>query len=116
MEYRRGSHTVTAMSYHLVWVTKYRYQVLIGDVKFRVRELVRQICAHHEVVIVRGHVSKDHVHILVTTPPQYSASYLMQKSKAARRECFSRNFPSCGNAIGGNISGHAAISRQQWEL
>jgi putative transposase len=93
MEYRRGSHTVTAMSYHLVWVTKYRYQILVGDVKFRVRELVRQICAHHEVNIVRGHVSKDHVHLLVATPPQYSASYLMQKIKGRTSRVLQQEFP-----------------------
>ena len=32
MEYRYGSHTVFNIEYHFVWVTKYRYQVLIGDV------------------------------------------------------------------------------------
>ena len=32
MDYRYGSHTVYEIEYHLVWVTKYRYKVLIGDV------------------------------------------------------------------------------------
>ncbi len=27
-EYRKGSHTVTRMTVHIVWVTKYRYHVL----------------------------------------------------------------------------------------
>lgn len=93
MDYRRGSHTVTAMSYHLVWVTKYRYHVLTGEVKHRVRELVRQICAHHEVSIVQGHVSKDHVHILVATPPQHAASYLMQKIKGRTSRVLQQEFP-----------------------
>lgn len=42
MDYRYGSHTVHKIKYHFVWVTKYRYQVLQGDVGQRVRELVRQ--------------------------------------------------------------------------
>ena len=41
MEYRYGSHTVFQIEYHFVWVTKYRYQVLKGEVAERVRELVR---------------------------------------------------------------------------
>ncbi len=44
MDYRYGSHTVYSVEYHFVWVTKYRYKVLKGDVAARVRELVRQTC------------------------------------------------------------------------
>lgn len=40
MEYRYGSHTVFNIEYHFVWVTKYRYPVLNGDVALRVRDLV----------------------------------------------------------------------------
>ena len=32
MEYRRGSHTVYNLEYHIVWITKYRYKVLTGEV------------------------------------------------------------------------------------
>jgi putative transposase len=42
MEYRYSSHTVFQIEYHFVWVTKYRYKVLSGDVAERVRELVRE--------------------------------------------------------------------------
>ena len=64
MEYRYGSHTVFQIEYHFVWVTKYRYKVLTGDVAERVRELVRETCEAFEIRIVKGVVSKDHVHIL----------------------------------------------------
>ena len=59
------------IEYHFVWVTKYRYQVLIGDVALRVRELVRQTCEAFEIQIIKGVVSKDHVHIFVSAPPTY---------------------------------------------
>jgi len=51
MEYRKGSHTIYNLQYHLVWVTKYRYHVLTGEVKLRVREIIRQICMRHELYI-----------------------------------------------------------------
>ena len=44
MEYRYGSHTVFKIQYHFVFVTKYRYQVLKGDVGLKVRELIRETC------------------------------------------------------------------------
>jgi putative transposase len=63
MGYRYGSHTVFRIEYHLVWVTKYRYRVLTADVGERVRELVRQTCEAFEIRILKGMVSKDHVHM-----------------------------------------------------
>ena len=68
MEYRYGSHSVFNIEYHFVWVTKYRYHVLTGDVALRVRGLVRQTCEAFEISIIKGVVSKDHVHILVSAP------------------------------------------------
>ena len=57
MDYRHGSHTVFQIEYHFVWVTKYRYKVLTGEVALRVRELVRQTCEAFEIRIVKGVVS-----------------------------------------------------------
>ena len=59
MEYRHGSHTVYNIEYHFVWITKYRYKVLTGDVGQRVRELVRQTCTAFEIQILKGVVSKS---------------------------------------------------------
>lgn len=77
MIYRKGPHTVYDIKYHVVWVTKYRYRVLKGDLAFRTRDLIRQICEQQDVRIIRGHVSQDHVHLLVSAPPQLAVSKLM---------------------------------------
>jgi putative transposase len=47
--YKRGGHTVWDCKYHLVWVTKYRYSVLGGDVGARCRELLRETARAHEM-------------------------------------------------------------------
>jgi putative transposase len=49
--YKRGGHTVWDCKYHLVWVTKYRYPVLGGDVGVRCRELLRETARAHEMAI-----------------------------------------------------------------
>jgi len=67
-EYRRGGHTVFDIHLHLVWITKYRRPALQGEVATRVRDLIRDICGQHDVAILKGHVSKDHVHLLVIDP------------------------------------------------
>jgi putative transposase len=80
-EYRKGSHTIYSLKYHLVWITKYRKKVLTGSIAERVREIIRQICKANEVEILKGHVSRDHVHLFVWVPPQISVSKLVQHLK-----------------------------------
>ena len=86
-EYRRGAHAVYDIKYHLVWITKYRYKVLRGRVAERTRDLIRQSCQAREVVVIRGAVSPDHVHVLVSAPPQLAPSKLVQyvKGRSSRR-------------------------------
>ena len=93
MDYRYGSHTVFQIEYHFVWVTKYRYRVLTGDVAERVRELVRQSCEAFEIRIVRGVVSKDHVHILVSAPPELAPSEIMRRIKGRTASRLFEEFP-----------------------
>jgi len=86
-EYRKGSHTVYDLKYHIVWITKYRKKVMRGEVGQRLRELIRQTCETLEVQIVKGHIAPDHVHLLVSVPPQIAVSELVQrlKGRSARK-------------------------------
>lgn len=94
MDYRYGSHTVYKIEYHFVWVTKYRYQVLKGGVGERVRELVRQTCEAFEIRILKGVVSKDHVHILVSAPPELAPSEIMRRIKGRTASKLLEEFPT----------------------
>ncbi|MFZ2449719.1 MAG: IS200/IS605 family transposase [Methylovulum miyakonense] len=93
MDYRYGSHTVFKIEYHFVWVTKYRYQVLKGDMALRVRELVKQTCEAFEIRIVKGVVSKGHVHILVSAPPTLAPSEIMRRIKGRASGKLFEEFP-----------------------
>jgi putative transposase len=94
MDYRYGSHTVYKIEYHFVWVTKYRYKVLQGDAGQRVRELVRQTCEAFEIRILKGVVSKDHVHILVSAPPEMAPSEIMRRIKGRTSSSLFEEFPA----------------------
>ncbi len=76
MDYRKTSHAIYDLKYHLVWITKYRKSVLRGEIGLRLRELIRQTCAELDVYIEKGHVATDHVHLLVSVPPKFSISEL----------------------------------------
>jgi len=93
-EYRRGSHSIFQLHIHMVWCTKYRKKVLKDDVGVRMRELCRQINSDMGVEILSGVVAKDHVHVLVSIPPQVSVSKLIQKLKGKSSYKLQREFKS----------------------
>jgi putative transposase len=93
-EYRRGPHTVYDIQYHLVWTTKYRYRILTGEIGIRLRDLIRQICMTREVVILKGHVSADHVHLLVSAPPHIAVSNMVQSLKGKSSRVLQMDYPS----------------------
>ena len=64
-QYATSRHCVYYHRYHIVWSTKYRYKVLIGDIRLRARELSRQGCGENGIEIVHGVLSQDHVHVFV---------------------------------------------------
>lgn len=85
--YRTGPHSRFDLKYHFVWITKYRKGVLVGEVGNRLRELVREVCRTHEIEILQGSISRDHVHVLLSCPPNLSPSQIMQsiKGKTSRK-------------------------------
>ena len=79
--YRKSSHSVFSIELHIVWITKYRYQVLTKEVGERLRDLIRRIYTEENAEIISGVVSKDHVHLLVSIDRSTAISKLVQYLK-----------------------------------
>ncbi len=78
---RKGSHSVHQLHIHIVWSTKYRFQLLKGEVQIRCRDLLRQSCDSLDVQILKGVVSKDHVHLHLSYAPKLSVSEMVKRLK-----------------------------------
>jgi len=89
-QYRRAAHTIYALHYHFVFITKYRKPVLRGEIGKEVRDLIREICRTQDIEILQGHVRPDHIHLLLSVPPHLAPSRVMQaikgKTASARPE------------------------------
>ena len=92
-EFRHSSHSVSRMTAHLVWVTKYRYAVLKGEIQKRCIVIIMQICDSEDVRILKGVVSKDHVHMHIEYPPSKSMSSLMKRLKGRTSRMLQQEFP-----------------------
>lgn len=91
--YRKGSHSVHDIKYHFVWITKYRYNILEGDLGVRIRDIIKEVCMAWDVIILKGVVSKNHVHVLVSCPPTLAPSKLVQLMKGKSSFRVQQEFP-----------------------
>lgn len=91
--YRKGSHTVTRLMVHIVWVTKYRYHVLTGDIQSRCREILIQDCETLDIEILKGVVSKDHVHMHIEYSSKLSVSMILKQLKGRSSRMMQKEFP-----------------------
>lgn len=72
--FHRLSHAIWYSHYHIVWVPKYRFRILKGEVKFEVEECIRMFSEQLGCKIEELNVQEDHVHLLVMVPPKISLS------------------------------------------
>ena len=64
-----------------------------GDVQCRCREIIIQICDAEDVQILKGVVSKDHIHMHIEYPSRVSISDLVKRLKGRTSRILQREFP-----------------------
>ena len=93
MGIRRTKHAVYDLKYHLVWIPKYRKDILSGEVSKYLKEVFQRIAEEYELRIDTMEVMEEHVHIFVEVPPRYSPAQIVQILKSfSAREVF-KKFP-----------------------
>lgn len=79
-------------------------------VRVRVWDLIREICGTHDVHILLGHLSKGHVYLLVSIPPQVAVSRLVQRLKGKPAYKLLRSSPTCGSRSRSSSCGRGGTS------
>ena len=99
--YRKSAHATYRCEYHFVWVPKYRYQVLVTEIKSRLKEILVELCEWHDVSIIEGAIASDHVHMYLSVPPKHSPASIMQILKGKSSEYLRKEFPDLGKRYWG---------------
>ncbi len=76
-KYKKLSHVVYKCDYHIVWVPKYRFRILTGDVNVLIERDIRMLCEWKRCEIMEMNVQIDHIHLVVSIPPKVSVSEMM---------------------------------------
>jgi len=81
--FKSNRNVVYSNKYHVVWCSKYRRKVLIGDVETRLKEIIRDVCNQLGADLLEIECDRDHVHLLVEVDPQFGIHRLVKRIKGA---------------------------------
>ena len=91
--YLKSSHATYQCEYHFIWVPKDRYQILINEIKPRLKEIFMELCEWLDIEIIEGAITPAHVHMYLSVPPKYSPSHVMKILKGKSAEYLRKEFP-----------------------
>ena len=74
-------HTSWRCQYHIVFAPKYGRMEIYGQIKVDIGKILRQLCQQKGIEIIEAELCKDHIHMLVSIPPKYSVSQIMEYLK-----------------------------------
>ena len=68
------NHSKWECKYHVVFIPKRRRKTLYGALRKHLGEVFHRLAEQKESRIEEGHLTPDHVHMLISVPSQYAVS------------------------------------------
>lgn len=81
MNIKKGRGYVYSLEYHIVWCVKYRQEILFGNLKEDLTEILKNIAKDNDFEIIELNINKDYVHMLVGLSPQHYIPNIMKALK-----------------------------------
>jgi putative transposase len=69
MDYQHERHDVHLVVYHIIWCPKRRRKVLVGPIRNRLEQIIREVAAGHEWAVIELAIQPDHVHLFIRANP-----------------------------------------------
>ena len=83
MQYKKQSHTVYILKYHIVWVCKYRRRILKPGVTVYLEKTLRGLLRSMPGVTLETiGFDQDHFHMVMEIPPKYAIKDVMGQLKS----------------------------------
>ena len=99
-EIEKGWHNVYTLKYHIVWVTKYRYNKFFGQVEKEARQIFFGIAKEYDWEIEELGVESDHVHIYLSTELTDRPDDVVKWLKGESSKRLGRKYPYLKNKKG----------------
>ena len=90
--YQSLSHSKWDCKYHIIFVPKYRRQVLFGEIRKFLGPIFHELARQKECRILEGHLMPDHVHMCIEIPPKHAVSSVIGYLKGKSAITIARQF------------------------
>ena len=87
-------HCSYSLSYHFVFVTKYRRKCFTGAMLDRLKEVVAKLCEDWEAELIEMNGEEDHVHFLLGLNPKCAPSIVANNFKTVTSRLLRKEFPA----------------------
>ena len=93
MDYKQSERQVYLLNYHLIWCPKRRRKILVGEIKRRLEEIIRQIAKTLGVEVLALEIMPDHLHLFISAYPQLSIPHIVNSFKGRSSHDLRIEFP-----------------------
>lgn len=93
-DYTHNKKAVYLTQYHIMWCPKYRRNLLVDDLKIRLEQIIRGVCAETNSTIKALEIMPNHVHLFVSTSYLLPVHKLIKKLKGRSSNLLRTEFPN----------------------
>jgi putative transposase len=93
MEYKHKNTSVSMVNYHIVFCPKYRRKLLVGKIKVRLEEIIRDVALENSWEIISREVMPDHVHLFVGADTRTRPEIVVKRFKGRSSRYLRNEFP-----------------------
>ncbi len=89
---RSGAHAVFRIQFHMIFVTKYRKNVIDQAILSKLKEVFGRVCEKRKCILLEFNGEENHVHLLVDAHPDNNISQLISSLKSASSRIVRKEF------------------------
>jgi putative transposase len=93
MDYQHERHNVHLVVYHIIWCPKRRRKVLVGPIRSRLEQIIREVADEHEWTVIELAIQPDHVHLFIRATPYTLPSDIPRLIKGRSSRYLRDEFP-----------------------
>lgn len=94
MKINKLFHCSYSLSYHFVFVTKYRRKCFDGAMLDRLKAVVQALCQDWDAELIEMNGEEDHVHLLLGLNPKCAPSIVANNFKTVTSRLLRKEFPA----------------------
>jgi len=89
---KKGAHAVFRIQFHIIFVSKYRKNVINQAILAKLEEVFTRVCEKRKCELLEFNGEENHVHLLVDAHPDNNTSQLVSSLKSASSRIIRKEF------------------------